>query len=108
MNAQPRSIVAASLLKHTRLPPMDWRTRIFYVSICAPSKERTLSLPCPSFSNGGRSSVLDGLPIVLEIQYSKASGRVATPKVHLPVHAVSSSPDTQWPGRSFECKSIQL
>ena len=79
-----------------------------YLYVPPVKKELSLSLPCPSFSNGGRSSVLDGLPIVLEIQYSKASGRVATPKVHLPVHAVSSSPDTQWPGRSFECKSIQL
>ena len=63
--------------------------------------------PCLFSSGGGRSSALDDPPIALGTQCSKPSGRGATPKVHLPVHAVSSSPDAQQSGRLSECTSIQ-
>ena len=75
----------------------QWQTNTYIYSVSL----------CLSSLSGGRSSVPDGLPIALEIQCSKPSARAATPKAHLPLHAVSSSLGTRQPGKLFEHTSTQ-
>ena len=104
-------IMVSTVLLQNALKLLDKNTHSISLSLSHTNTHTHMynASPCPFSSSGGRSSVPDGRPISLETQTesSKPSGRGATPKVRLPLHAVSSSPDTQQPERLFEHPSIR-